>query len=455
LGDGHPSGKKTLDLFIRRSQWRLLKLKDYGRDQIVQTLMCLGLRYPRGPKIKNEGTHKKRYFDPHALWEGDGKQVNVIFKGHRYESCWFAFIDQNTTLITGSALEKEECSSSFAQAINRGKEKTGFYPMAVLLDNRLTQEEKSRVRQFCDDHDIIVINTFPGNSKSNGIVEGNFSIFEKQVGDIHITGETDAEIARSIMQNIVEIFTQQRNHRPRKRLQDLTPEEVAIGATRPLHQKSQLERLRDRLQEKENRTEQKGVLIEDLFASFEFMDEASLKKFRKELEKYTEEEIIAAHAAYRVAQAKHPERNYRSEYFLAILRNKREERLKQVYNEDHRAKYKAQLAIETEHLKSLNLKSTALKLVAFLAAAKNQAPSHTLMSVETACWALVDFAGPGLLPELWREIMSAAQRCRELSQRTWAVINEFIHQKIGRLLYESPGWVQNADAAESMTTLAH
>ncbi|MEI8062403.1 MAG: transposase family protein, partial [bacterium] len=341
----------------------------HGRDQITQALIDLGLRYPRGPSIKNEGTHKKKYFAPHALWEGDGKTLKITLNGEEFSYCWYAFIDQNTTLLVGSSITNNESSESFLQSLKNAKDQVGFFAMGVLIDNRLTNEEKTSVKDFCVEHGIVLVNTFPGNSKSNGIIEGNFSIFEKQVGKVNVTGKTPREIAESLAKNIVEIFTQQRNHGPRKRLGGRTPDEAGEGAMRPEYQKTSLEKLRDRLLREELSIEAKLKLIEDLILKFEPFDEASTQKFREILKQYSADEIIAAKARFSAQKAKHPENFYRSEYFLAILRFKREENAKAAFNESFRASHQALNEMTKADLKSMDLSQIATKVVAFLAVA--------------------------------------------------------------------------------------
>jgi hypothetical protein len=426
-----------------------LDFYSHGRDQITQALIDLGLRYPRGPSIKNEGTHKKRYFAPHALWEGDGKTLKISLNGEEFSYCWYAFIEQNTTLLVGSSITNNESSESFLQSLKNAKDQVGFFAMGVLIDNRLTNEEKTSVKEFCVEHGIVLVNTFPGNSKSNGIIEGNFSIFEKQVGKVNVTGKTPSEIAESMAKNIVEIFTQQRNHGPRKRLDGRTPNEAGEGATRPEHQKTSLENLRDRLLREELSIEAKLKLIEDLILKFEPFDEASTQKFREILKQYSADEIIAAKARFSAQVAKHPENFYRSEYFLAILRFKHEENAKAAFNESFRASHQVLNEMTKADLKSMDLSQIATKVVAFLAVATERpGTSHLLMSVESLCWVLTDFIAIKTLPELWKKIVQAAQRSRDISLRKWQIISEFVHERLRIFLYPEPENRFSAEAAK-------
>jgi transposase InsO family protein len=428
------SEKKRLDVFVERVQRQCLNA--YGRDQITQALIDLGLRYPRGPGIKNEGTHKKKYFAPHALWEGDGKTMKIMVNGEEFSFLWYTFIDQHTTLLVGSSLTGAESAESFLEALKSAKGKIGFKAMGVLIDNRLTHEDKTAVKNFCHEHDIVLVNTFPGNSKSNGIIEGNFSIFEKQVGPVRVNGQTSEELARSFARNVIEIFTQQRNHRPRERLNGQTPADAAKDATRPEHQKSQLEKLRDRLLRAELSSEAKMQLIADIVVNFEPMSPESTQKFRDILKQFSPNEIIAAKARLSAQRSKHPESVFRSEYFFAILRYKREENAKAASNESYRASHQALNEMTRADLKAQDLSQIATKVVAFLAAASDRpGTTHILMSAESLCWGLMDFVAIQKLPELWAEIARASQRCRDISLRKWQMIAEFIHERLGMFMY--------------------
>jgi hypothetical protein len=412
-----------------------LDFNRHGRDQILQSLIDLGLRFPRGPSFKNEGTHKKRYFAPHALWEGDGKTLKIHVNGEVFSYCWYAFIDQNTTLLVGSSLTGFESAASFLQALKDGKDRVGFMAMGVLIDNRLTNEDKVAVKVFCHEHGIVLVNTFPGNSKSNGIIEGNFSIFEKQVGEVHISGQTPEELARSLARNVIEIFTQQRNHGPRPRLGDQTPTDAAAGAQRPEQQRPSLERLRDRLLREEISVEAKMHLIKDIMAKFEPMDEGSLAKFRSQLKQFSPDEIIAARARFSAQQSKRPDQFYRSEYFLAILRYKREEGAKDAFNAAFRAGHEALNKMTSDDLKTRDLSQIATRIVAFLAACDRPGRSHLLMSLESLCFGLLDFVPVGRLPELWRKLELAAQRSREISLAKWQIVAEFVGERLGQLIF--------------------
>ena len=186
-------------------------------NEVSSILLDLGLRYLRGKKSPNHGAQVKKEFCPNAIWEGDAKEIIIHINGTRHSFCWYSFVDQDTTLIVGSNIGRVESSTLFLSALKNAQRDRGVLAYGILLDNRLGEHDLSPVQEFCREHGISIIRTFPGNSKSNGMIENNFSIFERFVGEIKITGTNPDQLAASVARNVIEIFTQQRNHAPRRR----------------------------------------------------------------------------------------------------------------------------------------------------------------------------------------------------------------------------------------------
>src|SRR5690606_33887262 len=96
------------------------------------------------------------------------------------------------------SMTETESATSFLCALRDGERRTGLNPIGVLIDNRLGESDMSDVFRFCKEYGIVLVRTFPGNPKTNGIIEGNFSIFERFVGDLEVSGRTPEELGRSI-----------------------------------------------------------------------------------------------------------------------------------------------------------------------------------------------------------------------------------------------------------------
>jgi transposase InsO family protein len=430
--DAPSYARKNLETF-----WSFLgrKYSEFiiSHEEVRQALINLGLRNPRGPKIKNEGVQVKTQFAPHAIWEGDGKEVVITMNGEIFKYCWYAFIDQDTTLLVGSSIERAESPAGFLKALKDGKNNADFYAVGVLVDNRIPESDIGPVKSFCEEHGIVIIRTFPGNSKSNGNIESNFGIFDRFVGQVHIEGENPQEIAESMAKNIVEIFTQQRNHQPRKRNGGRTPIEAASESVRPIEVRDELEKLKYRFEKEQIDIEKKFKLIAEIYNDMGEMTEKDLEKFKKQLKSYPYEDILAAVAAYKAQRDKYPLNNYKAGYFMAILRNKREESAKRVYSEAFRSGVEI---ILTSPPKYLNPEESALKFVEILKECFDiSTPSVRMLHMETLCWWMVDYSTRESLPQLWKTVEKQLQSSVDITTKNLSEVTEYFYSKLGALLY--------------------
>lgn len=395
----------------------------------------------------------KRKFEPHTIWEGDGKQMNIKINGEIHYYCWYAFVDQTTTLLVGSSITDTESSTSFLEGMKKSKNNVGFYAIGVLLDNRLPETELSSVKEFAEEYGVTIVRTFPGNSKSNGNIENNFSIFEKFVGDVHIQGSTSDDIAKSVATNIAEIFTQQRNHSKRGRLGGRTPTEECDGTTRPEDRKEAVDRMKGRFEIEYNDTNKKFKLIETL-PLIKNLSTESIDKIKNNLKKFSPDMIVAARASFEAQTSKYPEKHYSIEYFWAILRNKQEEIAKQVYNEAFRAGINLSNSLFDKFDISIN--DFPAKIHEVVCEISNTTtPSRQLLQLESLCWALVDFSGRLSLQELWKSVESYIEQSIHVSVKTWAMVVEFLNKRIGHLIFKDSIFIKKELPSNSLSSISH
>gem|GEM_PF-3384356 len=430
-----PRSRRTLDSF-----WTYLGHchADYRISlERVRTILCdLGLRYPRGRKSKNSGTSVKSVFTPKALWEGDGKQLNITVNGVRHTFCWYAFCDQHTTLLVGSSVTGAESSDAFLAALKSARQQQDAFAIGVLIDNRLGESDLSTVRSFCIEHGIVLARIFPGNSKSNGNIENNFSIFERFVGDVHVSGKTDKEIAESIANVIVEVFTQQRNHTPRKRLGSRSPADYPTPDRPPEHVRSAVERLASRFNREIRDIEAKWCLIKPARGHFEQMAEASQQKLMKQLGKYPSSDILFAQTQYLAQVMKYPDRTYRSEYFMAILRHKREEEAKRVFNEAWRAGA-ARMRELMPPPKPIPPKERAKDILeVFVEILDMRTPAEWMVELDALAWWLIHYSRQASLPELWTAVENEVVMSKVMTLEQWGEIKDYLSRLLGDFLYQ-------------------
>ena len=410
----------------------------FSREVVRQILIDLGLHSPRTAKIKNKGTSVKTEFTPNAIWEGDGKQLNITVNGIRHTFCWYAFCDQRTTLIVGSSITGAESSKAFIDALKDGNQSQGTYAIGVLIDNRLGETDLSAVKSFCKEHNIIIGRTFPGNSKSNGFIESTFGIFERYVGDLNVTGANSQEIAASLAEVIVEIFTQQRNHTPRKRLGSRSPADYPTPDRQPEYIREAIERLANRFNRETVSIEFKWDLILEARAHFGLLSEPTQHKLMKQLGKYPAADLLSAQSKYLAQIIRHPDQTYRSEYFMAIVRNNREEIAKRTFNEAWRAGVERMHALFPPPV-PIPAKDRAKDILEVLTELLHSpSPSEWMMELDALAWWFVQYSTYASLPELCIEVEKAVETSKLMSSRQWEKIKDYLSSRLGKLLYPAP-----------------
>jgi hypothetical protein len=323
---GRPGGS-SVRAFCRRHP-DLLKSLGMTDRKMAAWLRELGLVSPKGIFLKNTGVDSIIRFRPNAVWGTDGKQMTIIVNGEIFRWVWQCLVDCKTTVIVGGLVAPEETTQTLLEAIGRSKDQTGITPFAIVLDNRLS-ENMPAIRAYLDEFGIEVIRTFPGNSKSNGIVEGNFSVFERWCGGrIEVTGETPERLSRSIAEAVVGIFTQMRNHVPRRSLSWKSPKEVVDQSSPPAPEEEQAmrQRLRAMAERLKNEEAIPEVSAEKQAALGQVEQEVhppDAQSFRRALRPaiFTTNLLLQALAIWKTRRETNPEKHYGHAYFGGIARN--------------------------------------------------------------------------------------------------------------------------------------
>lgn len=319
-------GTKSVKAFCQRYPELLARLEMNYR-QVLNWLKRLGFVSPRGIFLKNKGLDKILRFKPNQVWGSDGKRLIITINGEIFEWVWQCLVDGKTTVIAGGVINREENTENLLTAIKQSKARTGVTPLAIVLDNRLS-EDLPAVRVYLDEMGIEIIKIFPGNSKSNGIAEGNFNIFDRWVGCIDIKGATTEALSRSIAHAFVEVFTQMRNHKPRKGLSFKSAQEVADEAAPATPEeealvRAKLKELADRLKNEQARpivSEQKKAAIQQAIAKTK-PPQPEVFEERLKNARYTPDLLLQGIAILEKCRHEHPEKNLGHTYYGGIVRN--------------------------------------------------------------------------------------------------------------------------------------
>jgi hypothetical protein len=204
--------------------------------------------------------------------------------------------------------------------------------MGIVIDNRLS-ENMPAIKTYLDERGIEIVNTFPGNSKSNSIIEENFNIFDRYIGKVVINGSTTAEQARSIQQLLAEIFTQMKNRKPKRSFSNKTFTEVMEESDpgTPEEQaeaRKKIKLLADRLKREQEEpvvsAEKKAAIAQAVLKT----SPPSRDVFEKALQnsRFTADLILGSLAILEQRREQHPEKKYGHAYFGGILRNRADQR---------------------------------------------------------------------------------------------------------------------------------
>ena len=417
-------------------------------DFVRQTTINLGLRQPY-KKEKNAGVISLREFSALSYWAADGKQIRVTINGHSYVWHWYAFGCTGTSFFVGASVSEAEDSRAFLEALKDAHKKVDTFPIGILIDNRLARErvydlsknDKAdlpvEVLDFCKEHGIIIVHSWPGNPKSN-IMENHFSVFSQHVQSIDIVGESPKELSASVARAVTEAFMKVRNHTPRKRFRNATPHSLALEKKANEADRPAIAKLATRMSKnKKSLSERWGVLLPETLACFTSIPDTKIptKLIAKQLLRYSTQEIIEAQSAFHSQKSKRPEKNYGEEYFFGILRNKRQERAKMVYADTFRAGVTLKSKLPDQNLGMTELRSEILRFLSELEGEKS--PLHQRYHLQSLMFFLVSVSTRLSLQILWRRIVEGMVHSNIVSEQWFSSVVEFAYEHIGDLLYEN------------------
>lgn len=195
----------------------------YGSTFIGNILQMTGQRI-RKPRLSKEVPGTRNTFCTHfpgAQWLGDGTALPIFWNGKRYVFNVEALLDVATNAVVGIAVTDTEDTEALRLAFKASLETTqGVVPCVVTLDNKACNT--------CDAASTALDSTpilygFPGRGQSKAALEGAFGLFAQTMPTLDISGDSDKEMARGVLQTILTAWYRGRNGRPRQRLNGRTP----------------------------------------------------------------------------------------------------------------------------------------------------------------------------------------------------------------------------------------
>jgi hypothetical protein len=189
----------------------------YGRTLITSILEQHGERTPdRRPGRSPDEKALRRAFEtffPGAQWVGDGTPIDVQIGGQRFGFNLELMVDAHSAANVGVSTRDEEDSTAVVEAFDDGVQTTGASPLCTLLDNRPSNHTAdvdeglgSSMRMYAT----------KGRAQNKGHVEGAFGLFFQVVPLLAVTAISPREVARQILQLVVQTWARTLNHRPRQ-----------------------------------------------------------------------------------------------------------------------------------------------------------------------------------------------------------------------------------------------
>ena len=318
--------KRSVKEFFEKNK-NMVEGLGFDYRSLCRLFLSLGVTSPNGMFKSKIFLDKIIKFNPHSIWGTDGKEITIVINGTIFKWVWQCLIDYKTTVIVGVLVSENENTKNLSESLKNAATKWGVSPLAIVMDNRLS-ENLPAIKEYLDKMGIQIIKTFPRNPKSNGITEGNFSIFEHYMGgEIIIQGSTEEDISKSIAQMLVEVFTQLRNNKPRGGFSK-TPIENLEGS--PDLSEQEIVSIREKLESIVNRfnnegktplnQEKKKKAIEQALA---LLKPTSPDAFTKGLNhgRVSADLILQAMAIFEARKETNPDKKYGHAYFGGILNN--------------------------------------------------------------------------------------------------------------------------------------
>lgn len=279
-------------------------------------------RYPvYRPRIKR--------FYPNAQLVLDGKEKEIEVWGERFSFNLETLKDIHSDAITACKLSDEEDGRVLRAVIEEHIEKYGS-PLSILYDNS-SANLSSEVSEVLREHShIIPIKAFKGCPQTKATLEGEFSLFERTVGELKVEGVKKKEIAKDMLSLVVDVYVKMRNmmgrcsvcnRRPLDLMNYIPTEQEIDNAKRELQKiKKRSDKLRDK---GGNLLPEKEQLIEDIIKR-NGLEVDDMDRFKKVMLAYDQEALKKAELDfYAYSQRESFDESKRTgQYFGGIVRNK-------------------------------------------------------------------------------------------------------------------------------------
>jgi hypothetical protein len=184
---------------------------------IADILQHAGLRdIERRPGRSPDEKALRKQFEtwfPGAQWVADGSPIPVSIEGQQFTFNLELMVDTHTGAIVGLDARPQECAAAVLSAFEDAKETTGSTPIALLMDNRLSNHTPEIVSAI---DPTFIINATKGRPQNDGHVEGAHGLFQQRIPTLDIPSTKPDQLAHSILLLVAMTCARVLNHKPRR-----------------------------------------------------------------------------------------------------------------------------------------------------------------------------------------------------------------------------------------------
>lgn len=189
----------------------------FGRSLIVSILEQHGERTPRrrSGRSPDEKALREAFetFFPGAQWVGDGTPIDVQIGEQRFGFNLELMVDAHSDAAVGASTRDEEDSQAVVEAFDDGVRTTGAPPLCTLVDHRSSNLTPDVEQGIAPSSRMLATK---GRAQNKAHVEGAFGLFAQVVPLLAITATSPRELARQVLQLVVQTWGRTLNHKPRK-----------------------------------------------------------------------------------------------------------------------------------------------------------------------------------------------------------------------------------------------
>lgn len=302
---------------------------DIGKTTIASVLFAHGERRPSRRTGRSRDEHALRgafeTFFPGAQWVADGKTLEVVIDGEVLHVNLELVVDAATGAAVGIDVRDEEDSAALIAAVDDAVATTSAPPIAVLVDNRPSNQTPEVDTALGD---TMRIDATPDRPQNKAHVEGAFGLFAQKVPPLQLDTTDSRALARSIALLVATTFFRTLNHAPRRDRAGASRAELYRQEVSPDEREAARVALQDRLRRQQLARETRAAridpdvraLLDDAFTRLSLLDPE--RRVRDVIACYPRDAVVDAIAIFGAKQ-QHGSlpQGVDARYLLGIVRN--------------------------------------------------------------------------------------------------------------------------------------